>query len=516
MADRFKLRRGPKNNIDLNVYELGYATDSDEERLYFNNGSMVPIPNNKDITDIKTELTETTNVTNKNKQDVSELKESVAGIIKTGVAKLVQYSYDIELSENTKKVNIPYERYSSVTDTLKVYVNGLAIQNDQYTITDPVENEGIVTNGYIVLKVERPAGTIVRIEVWKNVPSGEEGEVSGNIITKNSLPLNRIIGINDIRNNQNILINGDFSVNQRGTEFIDVKGYTSDRWYFACFNEPHSTNGAKGKISFINNQCLITNFNNLQNYIIQVVETKTTQQLCGKQVTLSAYIKSENATKGSVFVQLVGNGQTDNLWGNQDQRVLAEKTYGCLNIEEYTLCTITAIIPEDIKSIRVSIGSHFEYGKGMPDNTAKVYIKNVKLEVGAEVTPFVPRSYAEELALCQRYCQELIPSGANYGIIGSGFISDRSNSVIIYIPLVCEMRIKPTISVSGNYTFRTTGGALNSPVIKDFRMDNMLNNGINVNSSFDSSVSNPPPSGSAGQIWLADSPGSFLLDAEIY
>ena len=212
MADRIKLRRGPKNKIDLNVYELGYATDSDEERLYFNNGSMVPIPNNKDITDIKTELTETTNVTNKNKQDVSELKESVAGIIKTGVAKLVQYSYDIELNENTKKVNIPYERYSSVTDTLKVYVNGLAIQNDQYTITDPVENDGIVTNGYIVLKAERPAGTIVRIEVWKNVPSGEEGEVNGNIIAVNSLPLNRIIGINDITSQLNAMENNKANI----------------------------------------------------------------------------------------------------------------------------------------------------------------------------------------------------------------------------------------------------------------------------------------------------------------
>ena len=197
MADRIKLRRGPKNKMDLNVYELGYATDSDEERLYFNNGSMVPIPNEKDITDIKAELTEATNTSNQNKQDVSELKESVAGIIKTGVAKLVQYSYDIELSEKTQKVNIPYEKYSSVTDTLKVYVNGLAIQNDQYTITDPVENDGIVTNGYIVLKSERPAGTIVRIEVWKNVPSGEEGAVNGNIIARNSLPIDRIIGLND-------------------------------------------------------------------------------------------------------------------------------------------------------------------------------------------------------------------------------------------------------------------------------------------------------------------------------
>lgn len=198
MADRIKLRRGPKSKIDLNVYELGYVTDSTEKRLYFNDGSMVPIPNEKDITDIRAELTEATNVSEQNKKDVLELKENVAGIIKTGVAKLVQYSYDIELRETTKKVNIPYEKYSSVTDTLKVYVNGLAIQNDQYTITDPVENEGVVTNGYIVLKVERPAGTIVRMEVWKNVPSGEEGEVNGNVIAQNSLPLDRIIGIGNI------------------------------------------------------------------------------------------------------------------------------------------------------------------------------------------------------------------------------------------------------------------------------------------------------------------------------
>ena len=236
MPDRIKLRRGPKSKIDLNVYELGYVTDQNEQRLYFNNGSIVPIPNNKDITDIKTELTKAINISNKNKQDISYLKDNIGGTGGTGgtggSVKLVQHSYDIELSGSTKKVNIPYERYSSVTDTLKVYVNGLAIQNDQYTITDPVENEGIITNGYIMLNVERPAGTIVRIEVWKNVPSGEEGEVSGNIITKNTLPLDRIIGINDIRNNPNLFINGDFRnpVNQRVKSQYTSNNYCIDKW----------------------------------------------------------------------------------------------------------------------------------------------------------------------------------------------------------------------------------------------------------------------------------------------
>ena len=234
MADRIKLRRGPKNKMDLNVYELGYVTDSNEKRLYFNDGSMVPIPNEKDITDIRAELTETTNVSEQNKKDVLELKESVAGIALTGVAKLVQYSYDIELSETTKIVNIPYEKYSSVTDTLKVYVNGLAIQNDQYAITDPVENEGAIINGYITLKVERPAGTIVRMEVWKNVPSGEEGEVNGNIIAQNSLPLDRIIGIDAINTQLNDKVNKSSIVNNCN---VTEEGFVADARQLKSLND---------------------------------------------------------------------------------------------------------------------------------------------------------------------------------------------------------------------------------------------------------------------------------------
>lgn len=218
MADRIKLRRGPKSKIDLNVYELGYATDSTEKRLYFNDGSMVPIPNEKDINDIKAELTEATNVSNQNKQDIDELKENVSGIIRTGVAKLVMYSYDVKLSEDTQKVNIPYERFDSATDTLKVYVNGIAIPNEYYTITNPVENDGIITNGYIVLTESRPIDTIVRFEVWKNVPSGEEGGVSGSVIAENSLPLDRIIGIDDITTQLNALTNN--KADKKNSEFI--------------------------------------------------------------------------------------------------------------------------------------------------------------------------------------------------------------------------------------------------------------------------------------------------------
>ncbi len=399
MADRIKLRRGPKNNIDLNVYELGYVTDSNEERLYFNNGSMVPIPNNKDITDIKTELTETTNATNKNKQDVSELKESIAGIIKTGVAKLVQYSYDIELSENTKKVNIPYERYSSVTDTLKVYVNGLAIQNDQYTITDPVENDGIVTNGYIVLKVERPAGTIVRIEVWKNVPSGEEGEVSGNIITKNSLPLDRIIGINDITSNisqlsnQNLLINGDFQVWQRGENFNyngtnNFNIYTADRWRLIQ-SEVGATARVHKTSEIEENTLTIDGFSKptgIELALSQKLDYPL-QKEDGKSYTLSVlYSSTLNAEL------CIREYDTNNIIGRKKMPASVAISRISFTFDSSKLSKINNRV-----EIYISFGSEETY------NNNQINLSNVKLEVGSVATSFSPRPYAEELALCQRY-----------------------------------------------------------------------------------------------------------------
>ena len=319
MADRIKLRRGPKNKMDLNVYELAYATDSTEKRLYFNDGEMVPIPNEKDINDIKTELTEATKVSTQSKKDILEIKESVSSIAKTGVAKLVQYSYDIELNENTQRINIPYEKYSSVTDTLKVYVNGLAIQNDQYTITDPVENDGIVTNGYIVLKAEKPTGTIVRIEVWKNVPSGEEGEISGNIIAQNSLPLNRIIGIDDIAiyssnctytdnvytltlNNSPTTLGDEFTVRFKAPNaYVDNSSINIGDKSYTVING----NFEEGEIVLVN----IDNVNNKAFF-------RLSRSVGGETETLPSQVDTFSAVAGDVQVTLSwSNSNTDHLEG---------------------------------------------------------------------------------------------------------------------------------------------------------------------------------------------------------
>ena len=435
MADRIKLRRGPKSKIDLNVYELGYATDSTEKRLYFNDGSMVPIPNEKDITDIKAELTEATNVSNQNKKDVSELKESVAGIIKTGVAKLVQYSYDIELSENTKKVNIPYEKYSSVTDTLKIYVNGLAIQNDQYTITDPVENDGIVTNGYIVLKSERPAGTIVRIEVWKNVPSGEEGEVSGNIITPNSLPLDRIKNISELANN-NLLINGNFQINQRGKQtYTENAKYTVDRWMLSNFGSDGTANGSLTKRDI---GVSLTGAKSLQLYISQTLDPIGVSSLYEKKLTLSCEIRGENINQGNAFLQIHYVNSEDN---QTTSKKIIEHTQLKTNFERFS---VSASIPKNVKRIWVEIGTFDDPDDGLNiiNENGELFINNVKLEIGDRPTDFYPRLYEEELLLCKRYYENIEHSERFPCSLEGG------NTYEFTIPFKVEKRTKPTQRVT--------------------------------------------------------------------
>lgn len=80
------------------------------------------------------------------------------------------------------------------------------------------------------------------------------------------------------------------------------------------------------------------------------------------------------------------------------------------------------------------------------------YLTGIKLEAGGQATPFVPRPYAEELALCQRYYQffNRYQSNANEYVASSNMIVFKLNRL--------SMRIKPTVSLIGTANSADTGG----------------------------------------------------------
>ena len=96
-------------------------------------------------------------------------------------------------------------------------------------------------------------------------------------------------------------------------------------------------------------------------------------------------------------------------------------------------------------------GSHF------PDMTSTWYTTNdatfeitgVQLEVGSVATDFEHRSFAQELALCQRYCQKLGADNGTYDCmaIGNGVYNTKA-----FVPykLVTTMRSTPSFTLLGS------------------------------------------------------------------
>jgi hypothetical protein len=82
-------------------------------------------------------------------------------------------------------------------------------------------------------------------------------------------------------------------------------------------------------------------------------------------------------------------------------------------------------------------------------NGATWYVTGVQLEVGTQATSFEYRQFGQELALCQRYYQEVGTAAANeyiytfYGLSGSTYF--------IPSPLPVAMRAAPTVTVVGTW-----------------------------------------------------------------
>lgn len=198
-----------------------------------------------------------------------------------------------------------------------------------------------------------------------------------------------------VGSNPNLLINGDFQVNQRGaTTYTGVnwstKVYTVDRWFLL------GSGTYKMSATVNENTVTINNPTPEKGYFRQAFE----KPLSGIFTTTVNVINLSG--KGYVYTDKGSVGEL-----NQGKNIIT--------FEDTT--PFFAIVLEPSSSIEI------EY---------------IKLEQGSVATPFIPRLYAEELMLCKRFCRRF--SAFDYiGSIGS--------TSIIYLRLPIEdMRVIPTIS----------------------------------------------------------------------
>ncbi|NFS29025.1 hypothetical protein FDF12_03320 [Clostridium botulinum] len=424
-------------------------------------------------TQLKTDLTELIPQANKSKSDLdtSKINADLSNTTLTETTNNAEIKKQEVISE-CKVADEKIKQMNEFGDATEVVKDVTLLKTE---ITTARDNETDLNT-----RLERDKTNILKTIGDLNILSTTE---KANLVSA----LNEILGITNQLSNPNLLINGDFQVWQRGTEqLVDFNGtsYCADRWKVHQLNVLQSkqlTNDSR-----LSKYCLRVenkNTSGTQLYLTQPFEDDYIDFLNDKLVTVSFWIKGYNNATNVLYYE-VGNKQVDkvyltNEWQKVSGTVKANFVKDNINMRGITIFTA---------------GSN-------PILTNQGYeISNIKLELGSVATPFVPRPYGEELALCQRYYQ------SNY-ITGwfSGSVTTSGNYVVVKIPLPTTLRLKPTLinDVRGTMQYYNGGWInLNNVVVSAF-----TNNVLTLNSDLPSGASN-------GGIYLIKFIPSF--DAEIY
>ena len=147
------------------------------------------------------------------------------------------------------------------------------------------------------------------------------------------------------------------------------------------------------------------------------------------------------------------------------------------------------------------------------------YITGVQLEVGNTATAFEHRSYADELARCQRYFQHWNLDGTYQG--GGGFpgMLYSVDLGFVSVPFMCEMRAAPTGSISAANTWQFINASDSPSNVNSVSVYSASKSSATVQLDPSSSGSTPVVANtSGGMLWPGNTntnDATISMDAEL-
>ena len=269
--------------------------------------------------------------------------------------------------------------------------------------------------------------------------------------------------------NRNKIINGEFRVNQRNhTGSAGHNAYTLDRWKYARsanteFSTSQSTDTPDGFANSVKLDCIGANGSTGSAdyaYFRYHIEGQDLQELnkgtsAAKVATLSFYVKCD--ITGTFAINVVDeNSRMCNLtytvsntnWNRYIVTIPADTSGALANNNSTQLSIHFYIIAGSNITSGGSLNSWGAYNSGhlAQGHTANIvstdhnwYMTGVQLEISDYATPFEHRTYAQELALCQRYFYRLAGDDTT---IATGHQNGAYGIFPIRYPQ--EMRAQPT------------------------------------------------------------------------
>ena len=261
---------------------------------------------------------------------------------------------------------------------------------------------------------------------------------------------------------KNRLINGNFNVWQRGTTFtVSTNIYTADRWVTptnapASITVSQSTN-VPFRAGFQYSLSLATATSGSPALIEQRIEQLNTYDLYqGTPITISFWARQSVGTPGVLNIEPLLPSGVNTFTGYTDactptlQQVQLSSSW-----QYYTLTYCIAVVGVATNGLAV------QWWQPNTVNPATILLTGVQLEKGTIATPFEVRPYATELALCQRYYQEVPYGGSHFTGQGRCVLTQSAtNSAFcgtgIYFQVPMRVNPAPTYYGAG-----TTPGTFN-------------------------------------------------------
>ena len=294
-----------------------------------------------------------------------------------------------------------------------------------------------------------------------------------------------------IGENKNLIINGAMQVAQRGTSFSSVTAtgtFPVDRFLFhvgslGTWTLSQSTDVPTGQ-GFANSiKCDVTTANTSPSglsyaRIDQRLEGQDLQAFCkgtsnAKQFAVSFWVKSPKT--GTHILELQDGDNTRNIskaytvssadtWEKKELIIDADTTgaFGNDNGKSLTVAWWLSA-GTDYKSgtlatswVSPTNANRIVGQVNVADNTANnFYLTGVQLEVGSVATDFEHRSFAQELALCQRYYEthnSLTTAKTTDGAVTSQWstiTSNDGNTLVVSTGIIYKVpkRASPTVTI---------------------------------------------------------------------
>lgn len=295
-----------------------------------------------------------------------------------------------------------------------------------------------------------------------------------------------VLGIPSAISNPNLLINGDFQVNQRQANSYSTSGkYTVDRWILR----------GSGSIAKQTTGIRLTSLSTDISGVFQSIEDYS--ELLGKTVTLSIKLSNVSVDANTKMQIGFGDSTSANAIGID------------LGLEQFNptaeIFSKTITLPASLTNSRLNV-----YAVFVSDNTISgdyVDIDYIKLEVGNVATKLSPKTYAEELSMCQRYYLRLNNDG-NYAIWANGFVYSATK-VFLNVSIPTSMRTRPTSTKNGNIVMLYNGG---TKTFTDISVDRLAQNTISI-----SITSSGMTVGQCVGLYVNNDNTAYIdFDAEIY